>query len=553
LSRKPGASSSRRKAPPSIRTRTRTRRAVLFLFSAFALRGIFLNLALPYGDPLDEIFHFGYAVFLEATGHPPAASEVSMPEQLLRPLRFLPRSTSFPGPKVSWSEASRWTPGERERRWREAFPPVSGERPVFVTANYESQQPPLFYLSAAVLLRALKEIPLETRLLILRLAATLAAASTVPIAHAFFRRLLPREGALLATAAWAVFPGLGSFVGRFSNDALALPVIAAVLLLFAETAAGRLSWKGAALLAALLALGCWTKLYVLLLVPAAPLAGLLAPRHRRRTVLLRALAACSIALLLLFPWILRQRVDTGDWLGLFASKQAASLGVSLSDRVQSLGSLFTPRFWIVFGRTFLWPGTWSAMGAPASVAVLLAVGVTLVFLCPILRRARRSSSRGRMARGPAVALVLFVAGQILYADTYAAVARVRGHAPSAGPDGWYLLALLPALLTLGCVFGGRIRGSILLTAWSIFLFCEWALTLAVLPAVYAGWTSPNGSNAPIRSWASILGSPLLALATYARVGLARAPLVVLAAILAAQLLALFAGVLLALRRRPVGQ
>ncbi|HTD51913.1 MAG TPA: glycosyltransferase family 39 protein, partial [Thermoanaerobaculia bacterium] len=306
-----------------------SRRALWLLCAAFALRGFFLNLALPYGDPLDEIFHFGYAVFLEATGHPPAASEVSMPEELLRPLHFLPRSTSFPGPKVSWSEAARWTPGERARAWREAFPARSSGRPVFVTTNYESQQPPLFYLVAAALLRALKGVPLETRLLILRLGATLAAALTIPIAHAFFRRLFQRQAALLATAAWAAFPGVGSFVGRFTNDALALPILAALLLLFAETARGRLSWKAAALLAALLALGCWTKLYVLLLFPAAPLAGLMAPRHRRRTVVLRALAACAMALLLLSPWILRQRVDTGDWLGLFASKQAASLGVSL--------------------------------------------------------------------------------------------------------------------------------------------------------------------------------------------------------------------------------
>src|SRR6202011_5536990 len=158
-------------AAPSVRARTR--QAILFLFAAFVLRGIFLDLALPYGDPLDEIFHFGYAIFVETMGHPPAASEVSMPEELLHPLRFLPRSTSFAGPKVSWSEAARWTPGERERLWREAFPPRSSGRPVFVTTNYESQQPPLFYLGAAVLLRALKETPLETRLLILRLAATL--------------------------------------------------------------------------------------------------------------------------------------------------------------------------------------------------------------------------------------------------------------------------------------------------------------------------------------------------------------------------------------------
>ena len=56
--------------PPGF-LRARTRRAVWLLCAAFGLRGFFLNLALPYGDPLDEIFHFGYAVFFETTGHPP--------------------------------------------------------------------------------------------------------------------------------------------------------------------------------------------------------------------------------------------------------------------------------------------------------------------------------------------------------------------------------------------------------------------------------------------------------------------------------------------------
>ena len=530
----------------------RTRRCVLLLAAAFGLRGIFFSLALPYSDPLDEVFHFGYAAFLASTGRPPRAAEPSMPEEMLRPLGLQPRS-ALPGPRLSWRDAARLSPEERDRRWREAFPSVPPAATLVVTTNYESQQPPLFYLGAASLLRALSALPLDRRLLVLRLAATLLAALVVPLAHAFFRRLFPRRTALAATAAFVAFPGIGSFVGRFTNDALALPIVVGLLVTFADTARGRLSRARAVLLALLLAIGCWTKLYVLLLLPAAPLAALLAPAARRSSVLLRASAASAASFLAVIPWLARQHADTGDWFGILASRQATRLGLGILERLAALPDLLHARFAIVFARTFLWPGTWSAMGAPRFVAVLLFLTLTLVILIPLALQGR-SPLRRRVWLGSAVVLPLFALGYAAYASTFAAVARLRGHSPSAGPDGWYLLILLPVLLAAGCARGHCVPSTLLLVATGVFIAAEASLTLGVLPAVYAGWTTPNGSNASVSAWAPMVAAPGLALQTYARVGLARASIPLLAGILGSALLALLAAVFPVVRHPvPRGQ
>ena len=62
-----------------------SRVVVLLLTSAFLMRGVFLALVLPYGDPLDEPFHYGYAPYLATTGRIPSAGVASMPADALRP------------------------------------------------------------------------------------------------------------------------------------------------------------------------------------------------------------------------------------------------------------------------------------------------------------------------------------------------------------------------------------------------------------------------------------------------------------------------------------
>jgi len=494
---------------------------IFLLTAAFLFRGVFLAVGLPGGDPLDETFHFAYACFLAQTGRVPGAGEPSIPAEFLRALASLP--ASFPGSQISWKTYSLLPGEQRQRLRREAYEYRLTERRFFLDPNYETQQPPLFYGMAAQLLRLLPHARFSTRLLAVRLLSVFLASAAVPLTYLFLRRLLPKRSALSATAAYVAFPGIGSFVGRFTNDALALPIAAALLFLFVEAARGRFSLSKAAALAALLAAGCWTKAYFLLLLPVAPLAALMTGRGRRSGAWRRALLACALAFLVFVPWMIHQRSQTGDWLGLFASKQATALRVGMLDRVKTLPGLVTPRFAVVFGRTFLWPGTRSAMGAPAAVAVLLTCTLVYLLAKPNLLGGGRSRRRQEAWRATGVAVAVFLVGQLSYASTYAAVGMMRGRLPSAGPDGWYLLLLFPVVLCAGCAFGRGVPERLFLLAVVLFLGAEWWMTFGVLPGVYGGRTAFNGSNAPLAAYGDYLLRPAEALRTYERVGLAGVP------------------------------
>ena len=356
----------------------------------------------------------------------------------------------------------------------------------------------------------------------------------MPLACAFFRRVLGKRAAVAATAAFVAFPGLGLFVGRFTNDALALPIVLAILVILADMARGRLSGGRAAALCLLLAAGCWTKLYVLLLVPAAPLVGLLFRRARRRPILGRAFAASAFAFLLLIPWLARQRADTGDWFGLTETKEAARLSIGMLDRFESLPEVATLRFGVVFARTFLWPGTWSASGAPAGLAV--ALSLTLLALA-VPARGARALHRRAAGLSAGLCVGLFLLGHVARDTTYAAVARVNGTAIAAGPDGWYLLVLLPAILAIGSAWGSGPSPRRLLAGALVFLAADWWLTMGVLPAVYAGWTVFNGANAPFGAYGPLLAAPWRAVTVYADVGLSGVGAAVLGSLLVLWLLA----------------
>jgi hypothetical protein len=511
-----------------------------------------LNLALPYGDPLDEPFHYAYAAYIAETGRIPGSQTLSLSPDVLRPRVWLPRS-ALPGPRMSWREFASLTESEKAEHRREAFRYIPAERHEFATTNYEVQQPPVVYGISAALLRLWERGPLNGRLLLLRVVWSAIASIAVPFVFRFFRRLLPEPASLAATLAWVTFPGLGSFIGRFTNDSLALVLTTVLLGVWVDISRGRLSRAGAACLALLLALGCWTKLYMLLLVPVAPVAALLASARERTVVLRRSLTACVVALLIFSPWLFYQHAQTGDWLGLTPSKQATQLGLDLRDRAAGAVERVTePRFWIILGRTFLWPGTWSAMGAPAVLAGVLSA----VFLAIALgARSAVSRSSAEARRGWAAAglgVAFFGVGQLLYAGTFAAIARSRGHTPSAGPDGWYMLVLLPVFWTAALAFDRVPRAEHFLVAAGVFLVCEWRLTLGLLPGVYSGALLPNGANAHFTVYIALLLSPVSALRVFQTVGLS--PGLVLTGALAAWIFSVAAAfVLTVLVSRRLGE
>jgi|GEM_PF-4899009 len=517
---------------------------MLLLAVAFLCRGVFLALALPVGDPLDETFHFAYAHFLAETGRVPKPRESSIAAEILRVSLLLPASTPISGRRISWKEYSD-APEETRRQLRcEAYEHRPAERRLWLKPNYETQQPPLFYLLASAPLKLLPDARFSTRLLVLRLFSICLAAAAVPLVNLFFRYLLSRGAALAATAAFVAFPGIGSFVGRFTNDALALPIAAGLLFLFAEAGRGRLSRGKTAGLAALLAAGCWTKLYFLLLLPVAPLAAFAMRGGRRAGSWRRALFASASAFVLFVPWMLHQRLQTGDWLGLFSSTQATALKIGVFDRLKTIPDLLTARFAIVSGRTFLWPGTWSASGAPAALAVLLTLTLLFLLLAPNLSGSPRSRLRQRIWWTGGLAVAIFLAGQLAQASTYASVGRLRGRAPSAGPDGWYLLILLPVILSAGCALGRPVATGSFVIAGAVFLAAEWWTTFGVLPGVYGGRTAFNGANAPFSAYGMYLWRPDEVLRVYSRVGLAGVPAFVLASVVGLWLLALASALLL---------
>src|SRR5262249_57565554 len=107
-----------------------------------------------------------------------------------------------------------------------------------------------------------------------------------------------------------------SFIDACRNDVLALVIGTAVLGIWIEFSQARLTRRRAVWLAVLLGLGCWTKLYMLLLVPVAPLAALFAKSSERLVVRRRSLAACIAALVAFSPWLIHQLAVTLSWLAL---------------------------------------------------------------------------------------------------------------------------------------------------------------------------------------------------------------------------------------------
>jgi 4-amino-4-deoxy-L-arabinose transferase-like glycosyltransferase len=520
---------------------------LLLLTAAFLFRGVFFALALPAGDPLDETYHFAYASFMAQTGRVPRAGENSIPIEFGRATATLP--ATGPSGAISWGDYSR-LPEERRRELRAmAYEYRPAERETFFAPNYETQQPPLFYGLAASFLKAFPRAPFSTRLAAVRLLSVLLAALAIPLAYRFLRRLFPRRTALAATAALTAFPGIGIFAGRFTNDTLALPIAAALLGLFVDAARDRLSQGKSVAMAALFAAALWTKLYFLLLLPAVLALSLLA---RTRRSLGRALLATAASVVVFLPWALHQRAQTGDWLGLYASKQATALAIGLPARLAAFPDLLRARFAIVFGRTFLWPGTRSASGAPAVVSVVLAATLLLLVTGAAVSRAERSRFRARAWWAGGFAALAFLVGQFAYASTYAAVGRARGLPPSAGPDGWYLLLLFPVILTAGCLFGRSIPSRWFLLSAAVFLVAEALMTFGVLPGVYTGRTAFNGANVPISVYGGQLLRPAESILAFERVGLAGLSSVSLGLVVAIWLFLQGAGIALAVRTSPSG-
>ena len=231
-------------------------------------------------------------------------------------------------------------------------------------------------------------------------------------------------------------------------------------------------------------------------------------------MLRRTLASSSLAFAAFVPWAFHQHADTGDWLGLTETKAATRAGIGLLARLGSLPRLATLPSVSATWRTFVFPGTWSAMGAPVALAAVTAAGMIVLWVGPQLGGSRRFAERKRAWWGSAAALGFFALADVGHATSFA----VTGGAGGVG-DGWYFLTLLPVFIAGGAFLGREAQARQFLAASLLFLAVEGFCLFRLLPAAYSGGRA-NRTGLATLSRVGLVPVPAVALAAIAALGLA---------------------------------
>jgi hypothetical protein len=280
-------------------------------------------------------------------------------------------------------------------------PPVL---PADGTSNPESNQPPLFYFAAGMLLRPLHPAPAAALL-----AGRLFAVALVALALFGPLRTLARSrpsGLAVAGLLALLLPGACEALARCSNDAAVFFWAAAVL-------AALESKPGTARIALLLAAGPLLKLTAIPVVVFAAVA-LLVDGRRKAAV---AGAACSLAV---FPVQLLRGWRWGGTLEL--NRTTSAIGESFFAWVA--GFL---RSCAAFVKTTFWIGGWSFLRPPKILAVLYLVLIVWAILRwrPRPRPIRLAAHVSAIAVAAAGFCVFAIANRRLYGDW-------------GGVAGWYL-------------------------------------------------------------------------------------------------------------------
>lgn len=325
---------------------------------------------------------------------------------------------------------------------------------------YEDHQPPAYYYLASLALRlAGVESPLEDRLRALRLLGVGLGALALLLSSAAARAAWPGDEDLaLGAAAFVAFlPMQLAMTSSVNNDALAVPLAAAILWLCARRALGGLSARLYALLGGLLlGLALLTKLTLYpavgFLLAAEALRWWREDRAGGAEGLVATASALGLGALALLPWALRNtRVyGAGDPLGLAAHDGVVAGQPRTSDWIAEHGVAAYARRALVFTFDSFW-GVFGWMGVflDARIYALLALASAATALGALLRglAAWRARERDRLAALALLALfpLASLAGLVWYNLGY------------VQHQGRYLLAALPAIALLS-MLGARELG-----------------------------------------------------------------------------------------------
>lgn len=462
-------------APPLAAVSPSCSRSVTWsLLVLAAAARLMLQVALmPPFAGLDEIYHAARISFVAEEGRNPSATEPSIGESFERSIQQQIGSIpAFGVIKMRWPQAvadGARIPPEPER--------FSTDRRYF-RANYEAQQPSLYYSLMAPPVRMLGGRSTLEQLKVSRLLAALLALVVV-IATAWIGERLSGASGLVAAGLVVAMPTWLTLLVRAGNDALACALLATALWVTICTprrvvgfAAEGVLW-GAALA---------TKLYVWPAAIVLPLLWREQRATRRRVSVVVLLCAVALALTLVD---LHSR--TRNPLGAFAFDPVSStaIGVSVAAPID-YGQMAR-----IFAATLIWTSGEhgnALTGAGMALYVLPLLGLIVFPLISMFRGAGRDR---RMLVVVAASLFAYLLALGVNAAAYLRFARLSGASlPMGGKEGWYLFAFVPILIGMGLSgLLARMRRGALILLVLLMLFWDVRIHEGALFRDWAGVTS----------------------------------------------------------------
>ncbi len=419
-----------------LRRQKKTRLAVVLLWLALLAEAVAFALIQPVWSRVDEAQHFDFVQSLAERGSLPVEGKSFISPTVVNisiqanQWGWAPRGAMS---KPAVLDPSRWLimPAGLDKRNQEKW--VQRNLWHF---NYEAMQPPLYYAVNAPLYAALPSDPL-IKLYGMRLLSALMASAMLPLTYLTAREAFPDSRLVMlgAPVAMLLTQGYALNMSQVSNDALAVPLGAAALLLLLRMVGRGLTWKRSVVAGAVIGAALLAKLTSVFLLPVAAVALALLVVYRReplkRALIHGAIVVAPVALLLA-PWMLRNISLYGDPAG--ASAARPLMAAFFASPFVSLQTLrlneILPTYWFgepIFPFAF-WTNAWFAV-LPAMV-----VAVTGLFF--YLAQGRRSQVRDVQIRVMFL-LVAFVVG-------VAANLLMPFGSGIGGVPGRYLYPLLPA-------------------------------------------------------------------------------------------------------------
>jgi hypothetical protein len=418
------------------------------LILAFLARGpLYLSVFPPF-EGWDEYQHLAYIAHLDETGSMPVAEERTRVSVALRPL-----VAAVPHPQSGVDQLGDWGAVSYHDYWNRPRALAGTDRHSSPPPRlYQAQHPPLAYVLAVPLWRALKTThPLEAIYAIRAMNLLLVAAALAIFAGALIR-LVPSFAPRVAVFALVcLHPLFFQNAARVANDALALAagVTGISVLVLAD---GRTLLIRGLLAAACIAASVWTKQTSLALIPALMLGpalvgwahGVAAGRLWRAT----GLVAVAFVLLWAPLWVWNYQ-HYGTTLTTQDSVELAARGSGMAALATSVVNVpwgQVVEFLFVPGRP--WVGGWSFLPIHDTLMALyswywgiLLAGALAGAAVATLRRPRSVEAVGPL--GLSAAVVIFTALGIMY---YAVISHAVFGRPMANP--WYFMTALPFLFVL---------------------------------------------------------------------------------------------------------